>query len=76
MPHGAPAASCEIANLLLGGDDRVLGGLGDAELEHLLGRDLDFGASRGIAAGARLLLLEDELAEAGTVKPSFCFAPS
>ena len=50
--------------LLLGAEDRVLGGLGDAELHDALGGDLDRLAGGRVAAHARLAVHEHELAEA------------
>ena len=44
--------------------DRVLGGLGDAELDHALGRDLDRGPGGGIAAHPRFAVDQNELADA------------
>jgi len=49
---------------LLGAEDRVLGGLGDAELDHALGLDLDLFAGLGVAADAGGAVFQDELANA------------
>ena len=49
---------------LLGAEDGVLGGLGDAELHDALGRDLDLFAGGRVAADAGLAVHQDELAEA------------
>src|SRR5690606_9800605 len=51
--------------LLLRAGDRVLGGLGHAELHDLLGGNLDRRAGGGVAAHARLAAHENELAQAG-----------
>src|SRR5271157_5354791 len=48
-----------------GWNDGVLQGLGDTELDDLLGRDLDLLAGGGIAPDARLALLAHEPADAG-----------
>src|SRR5688500_673920 len=50
--------------LLLGPQDRVLGGLGDAELDDLLRRNLDLLPGRGVAADARLAVHQHQLADA------------
>jgi len=50
---------------LLGAEDRVLRGLGHAELHDLLGLDLDRLAGGRVATLAGLAVDEDELAEAG-----------
>src|SRR5450759_4412245 len=63
-----PAASGPRANpsaLLFRAEDRVFGGLRDAELHDALRRDLDRFAGRGVAAHARLAVHEHELAETG-----------
>jgi len=52
------------AKKLLGAEDRVLGGLGDAELDDALGLDLDLFAGLGVAANAGGAVFEDELADA------------
>jgi hypothetical protein len=49
---------------LLGAEDRVLGGLGHAELHDLLGLDLDRFAGGRVATLASFAVDEDELAEA------------
>ena len=49
----------------LGGENGVLRGLGKAELENLAGFLLDGFARLGVAHRAGLLLLDEELAEAG-----------
>ena len=51
--------------------DRILASLGDAELHHALGRDLDRRASRGIAAHASLAVHEDEFAQSGNGETIF-----
>src|SRR6185312_16782583 len=63
----APAfcVKLESQELLLGRSDRVLRGLGDAELDDGLGLDLDGLAGLGVAADAGLALRLDELAESG-----------
>ena len=48
----------------LGAEDRVLGGLGHAELHDLLGGDLDLGARGRIAADAGLAVHQNQLANA------------
>jgi len=50
---------------LLGTEDRVLRGLGDAELHHTLGLDLDGFAGLGVAAHAGGAVLQHQLADAG-----------
>src|SRR5262249_12437181 len=49
---------------LLGAEDGVLRGFGDAEFHDALGRDLDLFAGGGIAADAGLAIDEHEFAEA------------
>ena len=58
-------SACERDAELLGSEDRVLGGLGHAELHNLLGRDLDGGAGGRVTADAGLAVHEDQLAEPG-----------
>src|SRR5438477_11936211 len=64
-PRARPLAEeCLLLALALDGrEHRVLGLLGDAELEHALRRDLDRFAGRGVAAHAGLAVDENELAE-------------
>ena len=50
---------------LLGAEDGVLGGLGDAELDDALGRDLNLFPGGRIAADAGGTIHQDELAEPG-----------
>jgi hypothetical protein len=65
---GAVAAAADAllrAELFLYGCDGVLRDLGDAELDHGLGLDLDGLAGLGVATEASLALSLDELADAG-----------
>ena len=55
----------DVIERLLGAEDRVLRGLGHAELHDLLGLDLDDFAGGRVATLASLAVHEDELAEAG-----------
>src|SRR5215208_3711020 len=50
--------------LLLGAEDGILGGLGDAELDHLLGRNLNGLAGRGVSPFTRLAVDQHELSDA------------
>ncbi len=58
-------SACARTAGLLGAEDRILGGFGDAELNHALGRDLDLFAGRGIAADARGTIHQHEFSQAG-----------
>src|ERR1700722_220913 len=53
---------------LLGPEDRVLGGLGHAELHDALGRDLDLLAGGGITAEAGFAVDQYQLAQTGQRK--------
>ena len=64
MPPAFLRFECLI-NGLLGAQDGVFGGFGDAELDHFLGRNLDGGAGGGVASHARFAVDQDELAQAG-----------
>ena len=56
---------------LLGAEDRVLRGFGDAELHDALGRDLDGLSGLGVAAHAGGAVLSTSLPMPGSVKVSF-----
>ena len=62
--RGSHSILIERWRLLLGAENGILGGLSDAELHDLLGRDLDLFAGRGIAADAGLAVDKDQLADA------------
>src|SRR5947207_7736850 len=51
-------------DLLLRAEDRVFGGLGDAEFDDLLGRDLDLLAGGGVTAEAGLAVHQHQLPDA------------
>ena len=53
------------SKLFLHAEDRVLGRLGDAELHHFFGFDLNRFTSRGIPADAGFAIDQDEFAETG-----------
>src|SRR6185369_8995455 len=53
-----------ISTVLLGAEDGVLGGFGDAELHHALGRNLDRCAGGRVAANAGGAVHQDQLAQA------------
>ena len=51
------------SDCLLGAEDRVFGGLGDAELHDALGRDLNLFPGGRIATNSGRAIHQDELAE-------------
>src|ERR1700734_4440229 len=62
---GVPLPAAGRRKLLLDRSDGVLGDLGDAELDHGLGLDLDGLAGLGVATEASLALCLHQLADAG-----------
>jgi hypothetical protein len=69
----APRFTKTFSGQQLFADDRVLGGFGDAEFEHLFGRDFDGFAGGGVAAAAGFALSDDEFAESGDGETDFGF---